>query len=466
MRFALCRAIARCQARRLRAAGAAAPLPAALSVALVALAPLALARVGGTLGSELAGAVASSSVAAALVLGPCLAAAASGAVLAMSLPTRAGLGQQIAACPCGDRSAVAAGLILPAVLAVLIVLPSLLSLSMTLAGAFRGGRPAGVALVGAILASVPLGAVVAEGMQIAVRGRREQLIGLAIGFAVWVAAGNAMGATPLGLLAPTSLALRGSLSAWIPIGVAGALATSLGVVWVLLAAGRPEQRHRAPRRRRLPEVGRFPVSGAVSSLVVRRSDVRRTTVAALGFGTTGALVAVASGAAPPGPFLLATTTTLLGSLVAALVGWGVLATGTWIWRGSPRGRRTTPATVWQVGLVAAAAPVGLVGAIAAAGSGVDPHTVGVVTVLVVVAAAVATIAGSLVPWEGDGIGGQLNSFAAFMAVAIAASFAVGLVAPRLAGLGLPDATLGVALGALSSGIAITSLRWRLGSGVR
>ena len=466
MRFVLCRAVARCQARRLRAACASAPLPAALAVALVALAPLALARVGETLGSELAGAVTSSRVATALVLGPCLAAAASGAVLATSLPLRAGLGHQIAACPCSDRCAIGAGLALPSALAALIVVPSLLGVSIGLAGAFPGGHPAGVALVAAILAAVLVGAVAAEGTQVAVRGRRIRLVGMVVGLFVWVAAGSAMGAAPLGLLAPVSLALRGTLSAWIAMGVAGALATGLGIVWILLATGRPEQRHRVPRRRSLPVARRFPVLVAVSSLIVRRSDVRRAAGAALGFGITGVVVAVASGAAAPGPFLLATTTTLFGSLVAALVGWGVVGAGTWIWRGAPRGRRTTSAVVWQVGLVATAAPVGLVAAVAAVGSGVDPHTAGVVVVLVVAASALATIAGSLVPWEGQGIGDQLSSFAAFMGVALAASVAVGLVAPRLTGLGLPDAALAVSLGVLSSGMAIASLRWRLEGGAR
>ena len=86
MHFVLCRAVARCQARRLRAAARPLRSPRRSRWSLVAFAPLVLARVGETLGSELAGAVTSSRVATALVLGPCLAAAASGAVLAIVAP--------------------------------------------------------------------------------------------------------------------------------------------------------------------------------------------------------------------------------------------------------------------------------------------------------------------------------------------------------------------------------------------
>jgi hypothetical protein len=418
------------------------------------------------LGNELGGALASSEVTTALVLGPCLAAAAAGAVLAVSLPTRAGLGQQIAAGPCGDRSVIGAGLPLPSVLAALIVLPSLLSLSLALADGFPGGYLAGLALAAAIVAAVPAGAVVAEGAQIVVRGRRIRLLGIGIGLVVWIAVGRTMGATPLGLLAPVSLALRGTASAWIALGAAGVTATGLALAWILLAASRPEQRSRATRRRHLDAAWRFPVPVATASLIVRRSDVRQATIAALGFGTTGALVAVASGAEPPGPFLLATTTTLLGALVAALAGWGALAAGAWLWLGAPRGRRAIAAIVWQSGLFAAALPVGFVALVAAFGSGVDWRTVGVVAVLVVLGTAVATITGSLVPWQGDGIGDQISSFAAFVAVAIATSVIVGLIVPRLTSLGFPDPAIAILLCGLLSCVAIASLLRRLELGER
>ncbi|MCY7304311.1 MAG: hypothetical protein LH654_15035, partial [Thermoleophilia bacterium] len=178
-------------------------------------------------------------------------------------------------------------------------------------------------------------------------------------------------------------------------------------------------------------------------------------------GLTGVVVAVVARAAPPGPFLLATTTTLLGSLVAALALFGILASGSWIWLGASRGLKSLAATAWLVGLSAAAIPVGVVGLAAGVASGADPSTTGVVFVLVVMGAAVATIAGSIVPWQGDGVGDQLSAVTMFMAVALATSFAIGLVAPRLTMLGLPDPGIAVLLCGVFSLLASATLVRRL-----
>ncbi len=78
---------------------ATAPIPAAILVIVVLLSPIALARVGRAIGSELAGVVGAGGVADALAVGPVLAAAVAGAALAVSLPGRSALGQQVAACP-------------------------------------------------------------------------------------------------------------------------------------------------------------------------------------------------------------------------------------------------------------------------------------------------------------------------------------------------------------------------------
>jgi len=466
MRFVLCRSVARCQARRLVAAVGSAPLPAAILVALVAGAPLALARVGAMLGNELAPAATTSGVATALVLGPCLAAAAAGAVIAASLPTRAGLGQQIAAGPFGDRSAVVAPLVLPAFLATFVVLPSLVALTVSLAGPLPGGHTAGLALSIAVLAAVPVGAIAAEGAQIAVRGRRRRLLAFGLGAGAWLGAGVAMRMAPLGPLAPVGLALRGVVSPWVALAAVWVVALGLGGTWIGVANRRPEPRLRATRRRHFEAAWRFPVSAAALSLVARRTDVRRASVAALGFGLTGATVAVVAGSPSPGPFLLATTTTLLGSLVASLALFGILVSGSWIWLAAPTGLRSLVATAWLVGLAAAAIPVGVVGVVAAIASGVDASMVGVVSVLVVMGAAVATITGSLVPWQGDGIGDQLSAVAAFMAVALATSLTIGLVAPRLKTVGLPDPGIAFLLCVAFSLLANAVLARRLEGGSR
>jgi len=466
MRSELCRAVARCQARRLRTTVAAAPLPAAIVVILVMLAPVALARVGSVVGSEIASAVASTDVATALVLGPVLAAAAAGAALAVSLPARAGLGQQIAAGPCSDLTAVTAGLLFPSFLATLTVLPSLVSFCVAFADELPGGRLAGVALSLAIVAAFPAGAVVAEGLRAAMRGQRLRPLGIGVGVGAWTATGAATGAGPLGVLAPVGGALAGSVSAWVALAAAGGAAAGLGIVWVVLASSRPEPRPLARRWRHLAFAWRCPVPAAVASVVLRRDDVRLANIAALGFGGIGALVAVAASAEVPGPFLLATTTTLLGSVVGALAVCGVLVAGCWMWWGAPRGRRSIAATAWHVGLVGAAVPVGVVATMTAVGSGASWRAAGVVAAVVVAGTAAATIAGSLVLWRGDGIGDQLSSFAVFAAVAIAASLLVGFMAPRLTALGVPDpAVLALLCGALV-GAALVSLRRRLESGER
>jgi len=435
---------------------------------LVALAPIALARVGSTLGNELAPAAATSEVATALVLGPCLAAAAAGGVFAVSIATRAGLGQQVAASPCGDRSAIVAPLVLPALLVAVVVLPSLVALTASVGGPLPGGHTAGLALSVAVLAAVPAGAMVAEGVLIALRGRGRRLLALGIGIGVgaWLAVGEAMGMAPLGPLAPVGLALQGVVSPWIALTTAGVVALGLGGSWIVVASERPERRPSTIRRRHFEAAWRFPIAAAASSLVARRTDVRRASVAALGFGLTGALVAVVAGSASPGPFLLATTTTLLGSLVAALALFGILASGSWIWLGAPTDLRSLAARAWLVGLASAAIPVGVVGVVAAITSGLNAPTAGVVAVLVVTGVAVATTSGSLVPWQGDSIGDQLSAVAAFMAVSLATSCTIGLIAPRLTTLGLPDPGIAALLCGVLSLLANAILARRLEGGAR
>ena len=113
----LCNAVARCHCRRLRAAAAAAPLPAALVGFLVVLAPTALVRVGRAVGGALVGAAGDPGVTDGVVLGPLLAASVAGAALALSLPERSAFGQQLAAGPFGDLAVVCASLLVPALVA-------------------------------------------------------------------------------------------------------------------------------------------------------------------------------------------------------------------------------------------------------------------------------------------------------------------------------------------------------------
>lgn len=440
MRSPLYDAVSRCQARRLLGLAAAAPLPATAIAILALLAPFALARIGHAIGGELAGAVGAVGVSEALVVGPVLAAGVGGASLAVSLPGSSALGQQVAAGPCGRRTVVLAGLLAPGAIVAVVLLPSLVAACVAVARELPGGGMAGVALAAATVSAVPAGAIAAEGGVAVARGRARRALGVVIGALAWVVTGTALGSSPLGPLAPVASALRGSESPWLALTVSLGLALALAVIWIGVAAARPEVRARNPRpRRRLTPDGRLAVPAAVAALVARRSDVRLAAAGATAFGITGIVIArVGASASSPGPFLLVTTTALVGSMLCPLAVCGALLDGGWLWRGGPAERRPIVQFAGLVGLIGSALPVAVVGGVAAAVSGTSWNALGVVATLVVVGSAVALLAGTVVPWRRKGVGDQLATFAAFASIAIAASLLVGLVAPRLVSAGFPD----------------------------
>jgi hypothetical protein len=198
-------------------------------------------------------------------------------------------------------------------------------------------------------------------------------------------------------------------------------------------------------------------------LLTRRSDVRLATAGAAVFGLAGTGLAVLAAAPPPSPFLLGTTTALLGALLCPLAIGGVLADGRWLWRTAPAGPYLVSRRGAVVGGVGAAVPVAVVGGCAVTGSGAGLNTVGIVAALVVVGSGLALLAGSVVPLRRSGAGDQLTTFAAFAALAVAASLVTGVTAPRLVSIGAPDVLVVclVAAVAVSSGLA--GLRFRLGA---
>ncbi len=466
MRFALSRSLARCQARRLRGAAANAPLPSVVLLCAVATAPFVLARAGRAMGEELSASITSPEVANALVLGPCLAGAAAGALIAVSVPIGFGLGQQLTAGPVDPRVALLSSLMLPAVLATVVILPSLVSFAVPTAGAFPGGRASGIALVVAMLCAVPAGAVAAEGVRTAIGGSARRRLTVVLAASTWLLVGRVEGAEVLGPLALAAGALRGTRSVWTALVVSGVATIVLAGGWIQLAGEPREPRAHSRRVRHVDVLWRRPVFAGAMAIVWRRVDVRRSVAASACLGTAAVVVAFAADAAPPGPFLLATTTTLLGSLVAALVGWGGVRPGLWLWHGGPRARRSCAASTWLAGLLGVATPVGFVAAFAAVWSGADLQSVGVVTVLVTTGTGAATIAGSLVPWDGEGLGDQIGALSAFAAVAIGASLAVGLVAPWLTAAGLPDPVIAGSLCWIASGLAVATLSYRIERGAR
>ena len=463
----LCDAVARCHLRRLRGAIAVAPLPAAVGATLVLLAPLALVRVGRAVGVELAGAAGSAGVADALVVGPVLAAAVAGTALAVSHCGRSALGQQVAAGPCGRTAAVLACLVVPTLIAVVAVLPSLAALCVALAFELPGGAVSGVALAVAVVGAVPAGAIVAEGGLAAARRRRRRPLAIVGGAVVWAGVGAVSGAAPLGPFAAVGSALRGSESAWSALLAASVATVALVLVWVGLVVSRPARLSRPVRpSRSLVRGGRLPVPAAVAVLMARRDDVRFTTVGALGFGVAGIAIAAAAGATVPTPFLLATTTALLGSILCSLAVCGVLLRGRWLWVGGPGDRIALVRAAWLVGSSGSLVPVAIVGVVATVVSGASWSAIGAVAAFAVVGSAAGLLAGSLVPWTGEGVGDQLTTFAALAAITIAGSLAVGLVAPRLVSLGLPDAVVAGLVCAAWSGAALHALGCRFGAVAR
>ena len=472
----LCNAVARCHCRRLRAAAAAAPLPAALVGVLVVLAPTALVRVGRAVGGALVGAAGDPGVTDGVVLGPLLAASVAGAALALSLPERSAFGQQLAAGPFGDLAVVCASLLVPALVAAFTVVPSLVAVCVGLALELPGGPSSGVALAIATLAGIPAGAVVAEGGLAAARGRPRRALAVTGGALAWFAACLASGGGALGPLAPVGGSLGGSVPGWLAILLGAGTAVVLGLAWVGLAATRPAKRmpgarggsHRLSPGRALGG-GSSRESGlvipvAVAVLVSRRDDVRLATVGAVGFGTAGIAVARSSGVPTPTGFLLATTTALLGSLLGALAACGILLQGRWLWLGGSRGTAAVTRAACLVGLVGSALPVALVGAFAAVATGVSWGALGFVSALVVLGSAAALAAGGLVPWSGEGVGDQLATFAALATVAIATSLAIGIVAPRLVAAGLPGPAVALLACAALLGAAGTAMWHRLEAG--
>ena len=457
-------AVWRCQARRLRTLVATAPVPAGLVAALVLAAPLALVRVGGSLGDELAAAAASAAVTNAVVVGLVLASAIAGAAGAASLPGRAALGPQFAAGPSGEADTVVAGLLFPVALGAIVTLPSLVALTVAVGSRLPGGPSSGVALATAAIAALPAGAILAEAGLAAARGRRRCPAAVALGAGIWCLLGLIGGSVALGPLSLVGSALRGEDSAPLAVAIAGSCAGTFLLAWIALAAKRPPQRPRTPKSgRRVVHLRCGPVVAAVAALVGRRDDVRRATVAALVFGAAGTAVAVAARAPAPAPFLLGSTTTLLGSILWPLVAPGVLLDGRWLWGTEPGSRLRVSVAACVSALVGSATPVLVVGLIATRASGASVATVATVGAFVAIGGAAALLAGLLVPWRSRGLGDQIASFAALAATAIAVSLALGFVAPRIVALGVPDLVLAVLVCSFGWVCAGGALARRLGA---
>lgn len=464
MSSGLSSAVSRCQVRRLRATAGAAPLPVAVGALLVVLAPFGLVRLGRAVGSDLAAAIGAAGVADAILLGPMLAAAVAGAAVAVSLPGRAALGQQVASAPIGGVHAVVAGLLVPGAVGAVVMLPSLVALCAGVGHELPGGTPAGLALAVAVAAGVPAGAVVAECVLALAAGRVRRSLLVAAAAAGWVSAGDVLGAPVAGAFAPVTAALRGSGSSWLSLLVAAVGAGVLSVAWIVLAAVRPARRgRRSASSRNLVPRGSAAMPSALAALLCRRAEVRLAAAGSLGFGIAGAVVAALAAAPSPTPFLLATTTALLGSVVSALAVCGLVLQGRWLWMASPVRGATVGTAACAIGAAGTVIPVVAVAVGAAVATGATWNAAGVVALLAAVGAGAGLAAGALVPWSGAGLGDQLPSFTALAVIAVATGFSVGLAAPRLVALGLPGPSVAMLVGTGSLAVGRKAVCRRLRS---
>lgn len=464
MVWTLSRAVLRCQTRRLTAAAAIAPVPAALAVAAVLAAPLLLARAGNLLGRELGLAVTEPHVARSLVLGLLATGAVAGFVLAGSSSAPASLGPQLGAAPLGSSVAVIACVIVPAGVIGLALTFVCCALTVPLAGSTRAGAGSGVALAVVPIAAAPAGAVAAE-LLLAVVRRRPATLGAGVAMlAAWSGSGALLGSAVLGPLAPVAAALEGDRAAELAVASAALAGTVLTITWAGLAAHRPEPPDRADRRRLLlvRGRGRTAVPAALWALLVRRGDVRLAAVAATAFGLGGIAIAELSHTEPPAGLYLGATSALLAAALAPLAMPGIVLAGRWLWATAPGPRLEPAAAASGVSFLAAAGPVCLVGAVGAAVSGAPGPVLASLAVLICIGAAVAQIAGTLVPWRGRGAGEQLACVGALGGCGAAATVVVTLSGPRLVAAGCSNAQAALVLVVAAWLTALAAIRLATG----
>jgi hypothetical protein len=367
----------------------------------------------------------------------------------------------------GETGALLALVAVPFAVLAAVLLPSLVTGGVALGSALPGGADAGVALAAAVAAAAVAGAVVAEAGIALARGCIPRAAAIGAAAVGWIALGDAIGCAPLGTLAAVPEALRDRGPAWPAILLSAATGAVLASVWVRLAASRPRPRTASARRTRGVVRRRCGArAAALAAILARRREVHVSAVGAIFFGVGGVVLAGVTSAPTPAGLLLGATTALLGTVLAPLVVGGVLLEGRWLWAAGACTRRSTALAAVAVGLTAAAVPVLLVAAVAATTVSAPPGALGAVAGLTAVAAAAALVAGSLVPWRGDGAGDQVTTFAAFVAVAVLTSLVVAVVAPRVVSLGVPDPVVAVGVCTAAVALAAEATRRRIGRAAR
>lgn len=465
MVWLLCRAVLRCQRRRVGSALRSAPLAGALLLVVAAVAPFALARAGAALGAMLRPALGDPAVTRALVLAPMLAGAAAGAALCIASTGRRALGTQLAAGPVGPRAALAACVLAPAAAVVVVGLPAVSALAVPVGSASPGGAAAGLALVGVGLGAAGIGATVAEAVAQLAGGACRGLAALVLLGIAWVAAGALGGTLALGPFTPAADALAGDAQPEVTVVAAVLTAGATALLWLELAARRVDRRSRSRRRPSHSYVaGPFAVALPLTAaaLLGRRRELQVGLVAAVAFGLGGVGLVRWLGAPAPAPLQLGTTSALLGVALVPLAVGGALLAGRWAWACAPRRRMLLSAGVCAVATAMLMATAGGVAAVAALLSGAPTRALAELCFVALLVSAAATVAGATVPWRGATMGDQIAAFCAFAVCAGSLSAATGLAGPRLVAAGLPDtAAAACLLGTMTAlGLAAVALRLR------
>lgn len=450
MILSLSEAVIRTQLRRLGTAAARSRLVAVAAAGLWLIAPVAVWRLGRSVGELLSGDTVTLALTRGLVLGLAVASAAAGAALAAAIPGRRALGSQIAAAPV-PRAVAVAVLALPVVVgATFLVGPTLGALAAALALSSPGGLGAAVSLALAVAAAAASGAVAAEAAFRAFRRSRS------LWHAVAGAAVAAMAAA-IAIESPARALAQGGLVLLCSAIACALAAAGAGSAWVGLAATRPEPGATAARRP-LVAAERRPVAAAscaAFALLSRAPDLRAALVAAASFGLVGLGVGLGAGAPAPAALLLGGGACVVAAALVPLSARGRLDPGAWVWHAGARGVVAGGWAAASLGLVfLALLPVGVV---ALAHPRETAAAAAQVVALAVAGWAAALAAGAVVPRRAHGAGDDAVSLGAFAMATVAVGSVATLAGPMLGRAGIPDTIAVLLVLAATSGGAVTLL---------
>ena len=289
--------------------------------------------------------------------------------------------------------------------------------------------------------------------------------GCGIAVPAWIALGVSLGAAPLGPLALVATALEPHRLTLARLRGVGWRGVGLATAWVALAASRAEPRS---RRRAAGHASRGACRRRSPRARAARAetDLRLATRALPPSGSPAPCWPPITDARSPAPFLLGTTTALLGSVLCPLVVGGVLGDGPLALakragaeqrdragrsRSRAPARRRSRSRSWACGAESPRAA-------ARESPASSPRSS-------------SSARGSrcsrcaLLPWRGSGAGDQLTTIAAFAAIAIAASLRRRRWSPRGSWRSAcPTPVIVVAIGVALLTAAIAALDHRLGAG--